>query len=74
MSHVCHADGCNVPVPPSMLMCKKHWYMVPKDIRDAVWREYVPGQEVSKTPSENYMRAYRKAVNAVAAKEGRKLW
>lgn len=43
--HGCHAKECPMAVPPKMFMCKKHWYRLPKDMRDAVWREYNPGQE-----------------------------
>lgn len=31
-------------------MCKRHWYMLPKAMRDAVWREYQPGQERGDAP------------------------
>jgi hypothetical protein len=71
MKHVCHATGCNVPVPPAMLMCRKHWFMVPKPIQNEVWRAYRPGQEVTKDPSEDYMRAYQRAVASVEQREGR---
>lgn len=69
--HHCHADGCNVPVPPKMMMCKRHWFMVPKALRDRVWATYVPGQERRKDPTPEYMEAQRAAVRAVAEKEGR---
>jgi len=29
--------------------------MLPKKLRDAIWREYVPGQEITKTPSDAYV-------------------
>lgn len=73
MSHRCHATGCNLKIPPRLLMCKAHWFMVPAPIRDWVWGTYKPGQEVKKNPSEEYMNAYRAAVNAVDKKEGREL-
>ena len=28
MKHTCHAKGCPVPVPPEMLMCRRHWFAV----------------------------------------------
>lgn len=68
-AHVCHATGCNVKVPPRMLMCRKHWYMVPKPLRDAVWAAYVPGQEVRKDPTDEYMDVQRAAVQAVEERE-----
>jgi hypothetical protein len=67
--HVCHAEGCNTPVPPKMLMCLKHWRMVPRDLQRRVWAAYVPGQEVSKNPTDEYMEVQRAAVRAVAIKE-----
>ena len=70
MSHICHALRCSIPVPPKMLMCKMHWWMVPKLLRDEVWATYRPGQEVDKRPSGEYLTAHVRAVNAVAEKEG----
>lgn len=71
MSHVCHADGCNKPIPPAMLMCFLHWKMVPKDLQRKIWATYKPGQEIRKDPTPAYMDAYRAAVEAVAVREGR---
>jgi len=70
--HVCHADGCNVEVPPKMFMCKRHWFMVPKPMRDRIWATYVSGQEIRKDPTDEYMEASMQAIEAVAAKEGRR--
>lgn len=69
--HTCHATGCEKRVPPRMLMCGKHWRMVPKPQQDAVWATYRPGQERTKDPSREYLIAARAAINAVAEKEGR---
>lgn len=68
--HRCHALRCTEPVPPKMLMCKTHWYMVPPALRKAVWTYYRPGQEIDKNPSEEYVKWANKAVQAVADKEG----
>ena len=68
--HLCHATRCKVIVPPKMLMCRKHWYMVPKNLRDEVWSRYVPGQEIRKDPSSEYLDVMRRVIEAVAAKEG----
>jgi hypothetical protein len=35
--------------------CKKHWFMLPKQLRDKIWAAYVPGQEITKTPSGDYI-------------------
>lgn len=70
--HTCHAKGCDKHVPPRMLMCRKHWFMVPYGLRVAVMAYYRPGQERldgAAFPSEEYLDAARAAVEAVAAKE-----
>ena len=71
MKHECHAEGCETPVPPRMLMCPKHWRMVPAQLKAGVWATYVPGQEVRKNPTGEYMVASQAAIDAVAVKEGR---
>ena len=30
-THTCAALGCGLEVPRNMLMCRRHWFMVPKD-------------------------------------------
>ena len=67
--HLCHARGCRVAVPPKLLMCLRHWRMVPKALQAEVWRTYRPGQEIDKDPSAEYMVAQRAAIDAVAAGE-----
>ncbi len=68
MSRLCHAHGCYTAVPPKMFMCKPHWFMLPADLRDAIWREYRPGQEITKNPSPRYMAVQKLAVARVAFK------
>jgi len=36
-SHLCPAAGCHRHVSPDRLMCRPHWYQVPRPLRDAVW-------------------------------------
>jgi len=55
MAHRCHAPGCKRQVPPRMFACRDHWFSLPKKIRDAIWREYRPGQERDKRPSARYL-------------------
>lgn len=68
MSHLCHAHGCNTPVPPRMFMCRRHWFSLRKPMRDAIWREYRPGQENDKRASLRYLAVQRRAVGEVAFK------
>lgn len=69
--HTCHAEGCRKTVSERMHMCKSHWWMVPKPLRDALWDAYVHGQEIRKDPSSEYLVAAERCIGAVAVKEGR---
>ncbi len=69
MTHTCHAIDCNKKVPPKMLMCRKHWYMVDKPLRDKVWETYVAGQEITKDPTSKYLKAAKAAIECVRGKE-----
>jgi hypothetical protein len=40
--------------------CKKHWFMLPKSLRDLIWGTYRPGQEKDMTPSKEYMEVATK--------------
>lgn len=33
----CAALTCNATVKPGMLMCKPHWFQLPKQLRDGIW-------------------------------------
>jgi hypothetical protein len=55
MTHTCHWPGCGKAVPPAMWGCKPHWFALPKDLRARIWATYRPGQEVTKTPSRDYI-------------------
>ena len=69
MKHHCHAPNCEVEVPPKLHMCKRHWYMLPKVLRDEIWRTYRPGQERNKNPSAEYMAAFAKSTAYIQQRE-----
>jgi hypothetical protein len=71
MKHTCHAVGCAVEVEPRLLMCLRHWRMVPRVCARRIRETYRPGQEVTKNPSAEYLVAQKEAVAAVAAREGK---
>ena len=71
MLHICHARNCTVPIHQTMLMCRRHWFMVPKPLRHAVWRNYRPGQEQDKEPTIGWLDAAHAAIEAVAEREER---
>lgn len=64
--HRCHWPGCEREVPPRLWGCREHWYRLPLRLRDAIWREYRPGQEVSKAPTEAYLAVAREVQNWIA--------
>lgn len=69
MIHHCHAEGCIVVVPPRLLMCARHWAMVPVDLQQAVYQTYRPGQERG-IPSLAWLDAATEAQNHVRRLEG----
>ena len=69
MTHVCHWPGCGKPVPPAMWGCKPHWFALPKRLRDLIWDTYIPGQEITKTPSVEYLDAATQVQTWIKAKE-----
>lgn len=68
--HRCHARHCTAIVPPVMLMCLKHWRMVPQDMQRAVKMNYRRGQCDDKRPSKEWQVAASAAIDFVAKKEG----
>ena len=40
----CPIPGCGGQIDPSRLMCRRHWYLVPKRLRDHVWATWRSGQ------------------------------
>ena len=54
--HECHWPTCKTEVTPAMWGCKKHWFKLPRKLRDRVWATYRRGQEITKTPSPAYLK------------------
>jgi hypothetical protein len=67
--HHCHARNCSTAVPPELLMCAKHWRMVPKPMQQDVWRNYRRGQCDDMRPSRAWHDAADAAITFVAKKE-----
>lgn len=57
MTHHCHWPGCKREVPPRLWGCREHWFRLPKTLRDWIWATYIPGQEITKDPSVEYVMA-----------------
>lgn len=69
MAHTCHAYNCKRPVPPKLMMCGKHWAIVPAELKAKVWKYYRPGQERDKRPSMEYLATLRECQRQVKLKE-----
>lgn len=70
MAHTCHAPLCQVIVAPEMLMCRLHWYRVPRKLRNRVWATYRVGQCDDWQITREYARAASAAVTYVGLMEG----
>jgi hypothetical protein len=44
---LCAVSGCGDQIDPTRLMCRRHWYQVPKRLRDKVWRTWRSGREAN---------------------------
>jgi hypothetical protein len=40
----CPVAGCGDEIDPSRLMCRHHWYEVPRPLRNQVWATWRSGQ------------------------------
>jgi hypothetical protein len=67
--HTCHWPGCATRVPAAMWGCRPHWYRLPLGLRNQVWAAFVPGQEVTKTPSRRYVAVARKVQAWIEAQD-----
>jgi hypothetical protein len=48
VTHVCPAPGCTVDVDDEQLCCSRHWYSIPKHLRDELWNAYRSGTGIGK--------------------------
>ena len=66
VKHTCHARRCDKVVPRAMLMCRKHWAMVPAPLKQQVLAHYQTGQELGQVrPSVAYLKAAGDAIESV---------
>lgn len=68
--HSCHWPGCARQCPPAMWGCKEHWFKLPQTLRNKVWAAYVPGQEVTMTPSDRYVEVMGEVEDWIRSQAG----
>jgi len=69
-NHRCHFPGCDKKVSPAVWGCPRHWFMLPKHLRDRIWATFEPGQEITKTPSKEYVAAVKAVEEWIHAQAG----
>lgn len=67
--HTCHWPGCQKQVPPKLWGCSFHWFRLPRNLRLLIWATYRPGQEITKTPSLEYIEAAKKVQKWIVENE-----
>jgi hypothetical protein len=63
-SRRCPVLGCDCVISATRLMCRAHWYQVPKQARDRIWSAWRSGAGLF-TPA--YRQAVDEAIAAVSA-------
>jgi hypothetical protein len=57
----CAVSGCSEQVDPSRLMCRGHWYRLPRQLRDLVWMTWRSGEGAL---SSEHLEAVRLAISS----------
>jgi hypothetical protein len=65
VSHPCFARGCEKSCAAVHLMCRRHWFMVPIDLRKTIHNQY----RINRGTSKEWAYAAMAAVEAVTKKE-----
>jgi hypothetical protein len=52
--------------------CRRHWFSLPKRLRDRIWLTYRPGQEADMSPSMAYLNVADEVQAWIKENAGRK--
>lgn len=69
--HPCRATDCKQLVHDRLLMCRRHWYLVPQELRYEIWRTYKPDEWDDQNLLREYRLAVVRAIETVAIQEGK---
>ena len=67
--HKCHWPECDKQVPPAMWGCKEHWFKLPVNLRNQIWTAYKPGQEITVSPSREYVDVAREVQDWIKSQD-----
>lgn len=68
--HTCPVSGCGTRIFAGLLMCRRHWHMVPRRLKDEVsrtWRSFSNGSTVEERRAARpaYELARKAAIDSV---------
>ena len=66
----CPIPGCKVDVASDMFACKRHWFSLPKYIRDEIWASYRDGIRKRTHPTKRWRMAAHNAMEYLRDKAG----
>lgn len=58
----CPVPGCKTKHDRSLLMCKRHWFKVPKPLREEIWDSYKKDGVLS----DRYLDARKAAIESLS--------
>lgn len=61
----CSCRTCDTTIPGYLLMCQRHWMMVPSGVRVEVQNAYREGREMKIHPTQRYLDARTTAIRIV---------
>lgn len=67
----CPIGGCGDPIDRSRLMCRKHWYLVPRKLRDRVWATWRSGDGARRAEHQEAVLTAIAACQDALARGGR---
>lgn len=50
-------------------MHRKHWFMLPVRMRRELWAVYIPGQEIRKDPTPEYLEVAQRCIRYIEERE-----
>ncbi len=68
--HECAAPGCHAQIPPHLVMCQRHWFMLPRGTRQAINDVYQRGPTGGRSTDPRFLALVQDAAAWLAEHEG----